>query len=166
MTEEILWEWEFLLHTIKVGMGIAVLYDGLRMFRLILPHFSVIISVEDLLFWIYTTAVIFRMQFYQNNGISRGFSILGIMLGMIAYDRLIGERLVRITAKLVGFIKRELTKIGKMFRIKWCKYKKVPLHSRSHYGKKKNQSSEKQTESVRNGSGSDRSCSDDAGSCL
>ena len=166
MTEEILWEWEFLLHTIKVGMGIAVLYDGLRMFRLVLPHHSVIVSVEDLLFWIYTTAVIFRMQFYQNNGVSRGFSILGIMLGMIVYDRLIGERLVRITAKAVGFIKRELTKIGKLFRIKLCKYKKVPLHSRSHYGKKKNQSSKEQTESSGNGSGADRSCSDDVGSCL
>lgn len=166
MVSGIHWEWEFLLQTIKLGIGIAICYDGLRIFRTIFSHPAFLTSLEDLLFWIFCTASIFRLQFYQNNGVSRGFSILGIMFGMLVYDKMIGERLVAAAGKLIHFIKRQLTGIGKMFKMTLCKHKKFPVHNRSHYGKKKNQSSEEETESGGNDTGTDSSYSDDAGGCL
>ena len=135
MSENIRLEWDFLLQTIKLGIGITLVYDGLRVLRMLIPHPSFLISLEDLLFWLGCTGAIFRLQFEQNDGISRGFAILGILLGMVIYNQLAGKWLIKLAERVVGFLKRGLTRLKKIFRIVLCKQKKYSGCLRSRYGK-------------------------------
>lgn len=131
MVSSIQWEWELLLHAIRLGIEFAVIYDALRIFRTILTHHNFFVSLEDLVFWIYCTAAIFQMQFNQSNGVSRGFSILGITAGMLLYHKLIGERLISLAEKLIYFLKRQLTGIKKVFKMKLCKHSNDSTHNES-----------------------------------
>lgn len=49
----------FLGSSVLVGMGLFFLYDILRIFRRILPHGNIWIGVEDFLYWIIFTGVVF-----------------------------------------------------------------------------------------------------------
>ena len=43
----------FLLQAVGVGAAITFLYDWLRTIRKVIPHKQIVISLEDLLFWIF-----------------------------------------------------------------------------------------------------------------
>ena len=105
MAESIQLEWDFLLQTIRLGIGVTLVYDGLRILRLLIPHSVFFISLEDFFFWLGCTGVIFKLQFELNNGISRGFSILGITLGMALYNQLVGRWLMKLAERLVTLLK-------------------------------------------------------------
>ena len=81
MVSSVYWEWELLLLAIRLGIKLAFIYDGIRIFRFFVPHGNIIISIEDLFFWIYAGIIIFELQLEQSNGVLRGFSILGMILG-------------------------------------------------------------------------------------
>lgn len=164
MVSVVYWEWDYLLHTIKMGVMIAACYDGLRIARLFLPHPSFFIIIEDLVFWFFYTGLIFDMQLEQNNGVTRGFSILGIFIGIAVYEKVLGERLVRIFGKLSQYLKERLTRLRQMFNIKLCKHKSDSLRNRRKYGKKRNQGSKEETESTGNDIGIDGSNPHDVGS--
>ena len=44
---------EFLLHAFLMGIYITFVYDILRIFRRVIPHKDLMVSLEDLVFWIY-----------------------------------------------------------------------------------------------------------------
>ena len=117
MVSSVYWEWELLLLAIRLGIKLAFIYDGIRIFRFFVPHGNIIISIEDLFFWIYAGIIIFELQLEQSNGVLRGFSILGMLLGMFLYSKLLGERLLFAAEKGSVVFKRQLTKLGKVFKM-------------------------------------------------
>lgn len=166
MVSSVYWEWDFLLHTVKIGVMIAACYDGLRITRIWIPHPSFLITIEDLVFWIFYTGLIFNMQLEQNNGVTRGFSILGILAGIVLYNRVIGERLVRFSGKFSHYLKERLTRLGQVFNIKLCKHTKVSLRKRRKNGKKKNQSPKEEAKPTGNDAGVNGSHTYDVNSFL
>lgn len=164
MVSSVYWEWELLLQTIKLGIKLAFIYDGIRMFRILIHHNGVFISIEDLFFWTYSTIIIFELQLEQSDGVLRGFSILGMLLGMFLYNKILGERLVFLAEKGIGFFKRRLTETGKMFKIKLCKHLGVSKNNRRRNGKKKDSSKKKETEQPGNAAGNYGSIGDVSGS--
>ena len=64
----------FLGSSVLVGMGLFFLYDILRIFRRILPHGNIWIGVEDFLYWIIFTGVVFVLLYRENDGMVRGFA--------------------------------------------------------------------------------------------
>ena len=146
MVSSVYWEWELLLITIKLGVKLALFYDIIRIFRFMISHRNFVISVEDFLFWIYATLVIFRLQLEQSDGVLRGFSVLGMLLGMFLYNKLLGERLVSLAEKGIASSKRRLTERTKMFKIKLSKHGDVFKKIRSEHGRKKNSGKEKEAE--------------------
>lgn len=146
MVSSVYWEWELLLTTVKLGVKLAFVYDGVRMFRFLISHKNIFISLEDFVFWIYASCILFKLQLEQSNGILRGFSILGILLGMFLYNKLIGERLIYLAEKGIGFAKRQLTECKKMLKIKLCKHCNVFKNNRSKHGRKKNSGKKKEAE--------------------
>ena len=155
MVSSVYWEWELLLYTIKVGMKLAFFYDGLRIFRILISHKNIVISLEDLFFWIYVTWILFQLQLERSDGVLRGFSILGMLLGMFLYNKILGERLIFAAEKGIGLFKRQLTENGKMFKMKLCKQRNVCTKIRSKHGKKKNSSKKEETEQSGNAAGND-----------
>lgn len=146
MVSSVYKEWELLLQTIKLGIKLAFIYDGIRILRILISHKNIIISLEDLFFWIYATWIIFQLQLEKSEGVLRGFSILGMTLGMFLYNKILGERLLFLAEKGIGLFKRQLTEIGKMLKMRLCKQRAVCTKIRSKHGKKKNSSKKEEAE--------------------
>lgn len=90
-----------------VGLGLWLMfcYDLLRVLRLILPQRPWLISLEDLLYWIYVSLSAFSLLYRQNDGTLRGYVIVGIFAGMISYDRLVSQNVMKVLQKVVESIK-------------------------------------------------------------
>ena len=137
MVESVYWEWEFLIHTIKIGVKIAFIYDGFSIFRLIFPHKKFLMSIEDLFYWSYVTVIFFQFLQEQTDGVLRGYSVLGISFGMILYHKILGERMLDLAGKWIGVVKSRLTVFLKMITIKLCKQRIGSKRSRREHGEKK-----------------------------
>ncbi len=145
MVSSVYWEWQFLLLSIRMGIRLVLIYDGIRIFRMIVLHHHFFVSLEDLLFWSYATIVIFEMQLQQSDGVLRGFSILGMLAGMLLYHKLLGEFLLRLSEKGILFLKRWLTGIKKLFKMKLCKQRERKAYNRSEHEKTQNPGEKEKT---------------------
>lgn len=99
MISSVYWEWEFFLLSIRLGIKLALLYEGITIFRMLISHNHWIKNIEDLCYWIYAAALLFKLQYEQSNGVFRGFSVLGVSLGMMIYYNLIGRYIRRLKDK-------------------------------------------------------------------
>ena len=166
MVSSVYWEWSLLLQAIQLGIKLTFIYDGIRMFRILIKHKDAVISIEDIVFWIYAAVIIFKMQLEQSSGMLRGFCILGMFLGMYLYSKILGERLVLLAEKGITLSKRWLTDFVKMIKIKLDRRRDVSGKNRRMHGKEKNTDKKKkakQTEYVRSSSGGNGSSGDASG---
>jgi len=106
------------------GGLVLLAYDFLRIVRRLLKHGILLLAVEDIIFWIVAGIFIFSMIYRQNDGIIRGFAVMGMSAGMLLYNQLVQDRLVNIIVKLIhllikpfalalSFIKKCLTLVGR-----------------------------------------------------
>ena len=79
---------EFLLHALLMGIFITFIYDILRIFRRVIPHGKLAVSMEDICFWIYCAARVFLLMHHESNGTLRWFAVLGALVGMLLYKKL------------------------------------------------------------------------------
>ena len=107
VSEDIHQEILFLLISLALGEGLVVFYDVFRIFRRIVPHGVIWISVEDILYWIVCALLVFGMIFQTNDGLVRGFSIGGICIGMLFYNHFVSPFFVKhissILEKIIKF---------------------------------------------------------------
>lgn len=113
MSGAISMELQFFLVSIMWGVIILIIYDGLRIFRRVVSHKWFFVAMEDVTFWVLSAFLIFRMMYEQNNGIIRGFSIIGMTLGMIVYNQSFSDFVVK---GISGFFLFLNQCIGKVFR--------------------------------------------------
>ena len=146
MISSVYWEWELLIVSIKTGIKLYFIYDLILIFRVILSHRKWVESLEDVLFWVYASGVLFQLQLEYSKGVVRGFSILGVMSGMVLFQWLIGRTLIRMVRKRIYFLKAQLTKMLKLFKIKLCRQRDENLCNRRKNGAKKNSGKKKETE--------------------
>lgn len=74
---------------------LLVLYDVLRIIRNVFPHEGMLMTVEDLSYWIFNAWFLFRMMYRENNGELRGYVMVGVVLGMVLYNVTISPHIVR-----------------------------------------------------------------------
>lgn len=111
VSENIFHELDFFAVSFVLGILLVLVYDCLRIFRRLITHGTVWISLEDLCYWIFTALVIFAMLYQKNDGLIRGFSIGGIVLGMLLYNQLISRYTVKYIARILSRIIRFIEKI-------------------------------------------------------
>lgn len=115
----------FLLISFALGEGLVMLYDVFRIFRKVVPHGVIWISVEDVLYWIVAAMLIFGMIFQENDGLIRGFAIGGILLGMLFFNHFVSPFLIRsisgILKKILEILKKGLKKVREAVKIGLCK---------------------------------------------
>ena len=104
---QIRYEAWLLLLRLMVGGWLMLVYDLLRVLRLMIKHSSFVRGVEDFLFWIYAGIVTFMLLYEQNDGGLRLYAVVGVFLGMLLYDKIVSR-----------FLFAALKKAGKWFRIK------------------------------------------------
>lgn len=115
----------FLLISFALGEGLVMLYDVFRIFRKVVPHGVIWISVEDVLYWIVAALLIFGMIFQENDGLIRGFAIGGILLGMLFFNHFVSPFLIRsisgVLKKILEILKKGLKKVRGAVKIGLCK---------------------------------------------
>lgn len=109
MNHAITVELQFFAISILWGAIILLVYDCLRIFRRLIKHDSFFIAVEDLFFWVLASLFIFAMIYKENDGIIRGFSLMGMAIGTVLYHYIISEFLVNFTTKLIQTLFRPFT---------------------------------------------------------
>ena len=95
MSESILKEADILLKALATGAVLILVYDFLRIIRRLVPHGTIWIAIEDILFWVGSAVAVFAMLYQENDGYLRGFSIGGVVLGMILYSVTLSPLVVR-----------------------------------------------------------------------
>lgn len=129
MNEAITVELQFFLISILWGAVILLVYDILRIFRRLIPHNGLFLALEDLIFWVLSSVFIFAMIYTMNNGTIRGFSVMGMGIGMILYHFIFSELIVIWITKalllLLSPIRFVLSRIKRVFRFIGAKIKKV-----------------------------------------
>ena len=95
LSESIYHEVHFLQYSFFLGIIITFVYDNIRVFRRVIRHNTFFISIEDLFFWIGVSLSIFLLQYRENEGVFRWFSVVGAFLGMLLYKKTLSRFYVR-----------------------------------------------------------------------
>ena len=115
-----------------MGIFITFVYDLLRIFRRVIPHNGFFVSAEDLFFWIYCGEEVFLLMYHESNGTLRWFAVLGALVGMFLYRKLVSPFFVKYSSMALGWVLRIL---GKALRI-LCKPLVFLLRKTGHEAKK------------------------------
>lgn len=84
MSEVVRQETIFFFSSIITGIILVWSYDLFRIFRKMVKHHTIAVSVEDLFYWFAVAFIIFGMIFEKNNGAIRGYAFVGILTGVWA----------------------------------------------------------------------------------
>jgi len=103
----------FLLYALLMGIFITFVYDILRIFRRVIPHKNCLVSLEDLGFCIYCAIKVFVLMYRESNGTLRWFAILGALVGMLIYKKLVSTPFVTYTSLGLGKLLGVIAKVGK-----------------------------------------------------
>lgn len=110
MSQNIVQEVTFFLHSIVMGLIITFAYDWILIFRRLVRHGRLLTSAEDLLYWFVCGIGVFYMLYKENSGVLRWFAVMGAALGIVFYKLAIKNRLVNIMStyihKIMWFIIR------------------------------------------------------------
>ncbi len=101
-----------------LGAVMMALYDGIRLFRRVIPHGTVWVSVEDFCYWMIFGAALFVLMYRENDGALRGYIIGGTAAGILLYYLLVGTRLVKWLSSWIFRIKKRLKKSAKEVTMK------------------------------------------------
>ena len=131
MSQDIIQEVTFFLHSSVMGVVITFVYDWFLIFRKLLKHNILWISFEDFLFWAGCGIGVFYMLYRENNGVLRWFTVLGAMLGMILYKALVSKWFVHIMStliyKIMWFLFRVVQIVVKPLRFLLSIIKKIAI---------------------------------------
>ncbi|MCD8149907.1 MAG: spore cortex biosynthesis protein YabQ [Clostridiales bacterium] len=107
-----------------VGIGAVwlLLYDLLRVWRRIVRHRIVGMAAEDLLFWLFCALWLFGFMYRQNDGVIRGFIILGAAAGMFLYSILLSRWVVKAGTAMLGGLFRI---VGRVLRVATAPLRKL-----------------------------------------
>ncbi len=112
MSREIVQELTFFTHSVLMGLVITFIYDWIRVLRRLFKHGTVLMSVEDLLFWLACGIGVFYMLYRENDGTLRWFAILGAAIGMFFYKLVVRDAFTNVMStcihKIMWFIFRLL----------------------------------------------------------
>ena len=118
-------ELELFVVCLLLGAMLALVYDGVRILRMLFHHWDWVVDVEDLIYWIFTAWMVFRTLFYYNRGALRGYAFLGMFLGVIVYTLTISRLLLFVAKKIVPFWNKGKKLIGKPFVVLKEKCRKI-----------------------------------------
>lgn len=106
---------EMLLFTVclLLGVALALLYDVVRVLRMLFHHWDWLVDLEDLLYWVFTGWSVFQTLFYFNRGALRGYAFLGLFLGVLLYTLTFSRLVLFLIRKLLPYWNK-----GKGFLVK------------------------------------------------
>lgn len=101
MSREIMQELTFFTHSVLMGLVITFVYDWIRVFRRLVKHGTVLMSVEDFFFWLICGIGVFYMLYRENDGTLRWFAVLGATLGMFFYKLIVRDTFSNVMSTII-----------------------------------------------------------------
>lgn len=100
---------------LAVGEVLILVYDVLRILRILFRHARLVVILEDIAYWALATGYIFYMMLRLNNGTIRGYGVLAMIAGMVFYHCCVSNVWIE---PICILLKRGLKKISKIGRIR------------------------------------------------
>lgn len=94
------------------GGGLMLAYDGLRLLRLFVTHRRSVQAVEELIFWLAASFVIYTLIYRYNSGAVRNYVVFGMAVGMILYRLCLSSWVIRISC----FFLRPVRNVVRLFK--------------------------------------------------
>ena len=104
MSMTIRYELQLLAASLTVGICLMMVYDGLRLFRTLIPHGNFWTGIEDAVYWAGSSITTFLLLFGQNDGILRWYAIFGVLMGMLVYNLTVSRILLRHLKKVEKYL--------------------------------------------------------------
>jgi len=120
MNELVVWELRYVGECLLLGAGLMLLYDVLRVLRIVVPHSVAIISVEDVLYWFVAGFCMFLLLYKEDAGSIRWFAVAITIGGMLIYNFGVSRFVVPIVGKCLRW---PLMQVMRFFRIVTSKIK-------------------------------------------
>lgn len=115
MSENVVWELQYMAVTVSIGAMLALIYDFFRIARRVVKHNTLFIAIEDILFWMFCGIVIFIISFMENDGSFRGYNFFMVALGAYFYSQTISKILVKVISEIFKYIYKILSLFLKLF---------------------------------------------------
>jgi len=98
-------QWLTLGTMLMSGVGMGVLFDGYRVIssELKFPRWS--LSLLDLIYWIASAIIVFRMLYVSNSGEVRAYVFVGLAIGFLFYYWLFSKITTKMTLWLIKAVK-------------------------------------------------------------
>ncbi len=115
ISDDILGEVYLLSIALSYGVILAVVYDCIRVLRRIVIHKRITgMIIEDVIFWIIAGFVIFVVGYKTNNGVIRGFVIIGLASGAAMYEYAFSRLVVNTLTRIIKVILIPIKALKKM----------------------------------------------------
>lgn len=118
MNELVIWELCYIGECLLLGAGLMLLYDILRIIRIVIPHSIAVISIEDVLYWIVAGIFMFMLLYKEDAGSIRWFAVVIAVAGMLIYNFGISRLAVTFVGKCIRW---PLLQIVRGLRLVTCK---------------------------------------------
>ncbi|MHB8063133.1 MAG: spore cortex biosynthesis protein YabQ [Ruminiclostridium sp.] len=118
------------LYAILGGIIVAFLYDVLRIKRRAIRTSVIIVSLEDILYWVVAAVFLFVTVYKSNSGEMRGYIFIGNVIGVILYESLFSKIIINSSVMVINLIKRIIVFICKILSYPFkliFKILKVPI---------------------------------------
>lgn len=93
------------LQSCLLGVGLAVFYDLLRLFRFAVPCHTVVVFLQDLFYFAGVTFATFCFVLAFHDGKLRAFLLAGELLGAVVYFFTLSLLLLKICKQLITLVK-------------------------------------------------------------
>lgn len=121
MSQDIVQEVIFFLHSVLIGLVITFAYDWILIVRKLFAHGRFLMSAEDFAYWFVCGISVFYMLYRENNGVLRWFAVMGAALGMLFYKAVMKDRFINVMStcihKIMWFVFRIIQVVLKP--LKW-----------------------------------------------
>lgn len=105
MNDAVIPELELLAFSVLSGALCFFGYDLLLVLRIFFKRAVILEKAEDILYWLAASVLVFSVIYEKNSGIIRGYSIAGMLAGMLFYRGAAKERLTQAAQKRSDRIK-------------------------------------------------------------
>ena len=116
MSAEVQKQFYFLFLSFLWGMGMCWVYDGVIIFRQIVPHSKKFCAMEDVIYWICMTAQCFYLLLTRHRGEIRSYIVVGMIAGSLFYAKTIRQVYRSVMMTILYPVRWCMNKLFKIFR--------------------------------------------------
>ena len=100
--------------SVTLGFFAGFVYDLFRILRKSIKHADFFTQMEDLIFWMFVSGLVFYFVLNKNSGEIRFFIILGTFLGMGLYFLTLSKPVMTVSMAVINFFRKVLIALYKI----------------------------------------------------